>query len=190
MPSSTSVSNFGLQLLGAKRITDLTENSNNARSCSACFELIARAELEKGLWTFSLERATISADAATPSWGRAYSFTLPSDFIRRAPPYNEDVNPVDDYEIEGQKVYTNMSAPFYLRYVKWVEDVNFWSPLFCIAVGSRMASHMCEEITQSNTKKVAADQAYKDAIREALRTNALQKPPSDTPDSSWITDRI
>jgi hypothetical protein len=189
MASETSISNRALQLLGAKRITALTENSNNGRSCNACYEPLRDALLEKYRWTFSIKRAVLAADSTTPDWGRNNAFTLPSDYIKRADPYNEDIYPGQDWEIEGNKIYSNEAGPLYLRYVARVTDVSTYSPLFCEALAHEMAMAMCEEITQSNTKKGTVEAALKKVMAEARISNSLEKMPMESPDGSWITER-
>lgn len=189
MASETSIANRALQLLGAKRIVSMIENSNNARSCNSCYESLRDKLLEKYRWTFSIKRASIAADGTDPDWGRDKVYTLPSDYLRRADPYNEYIDPHQDWEIEGRKLYTNDAAPIYLRYVARITDVSLFSPLFCEALSHEMAYAMCEEITQSNTKKEALRADLKAIIIEAKASNSLEKTPTETPDSSWITER-
>jgi hypothetical protein len=76
-----------------------------------------------------------------------------------------------------------------VRYVKKVTDPNIMHPLFRDALSALMAATMCERITQSNVKKADAKQAYKDAIMEARRVNALQRQPEESADASWISGR-
>lgn len=189
MASETSIANRALQLLGQKRIVALTENSVGARAAAACYEPMRDKLLERYRWTFSIKRATLAADATAPDWGRNNSFTLPSDYIKRADPYNEDIYFGQDWEIEGRQLYTNDAGPIYLRYVARITNASLFSPSFCEALSHEMANAMCEELTQSNTKKAAIEAATKDIIRQAVTSNSMEKMPMETPDGSWIEDR-
>lgn len=190
MASETTIANLALQKLGAKRVTLITDANPQARSARACYEHCRDIELAKYVWTFAVARASIAADATAPDWGRARSFQLPSDYIRLAPNYSEDVSPVDkDWVIEGRKIYTNDSDPLYVRYVQRVEDVNRMHPLFREVVACSMALQMCEEITQSNPKKSAAMDDYRKAVREARAVQAIEKGAVVLPDSEWTTER-
>lgn len=189
MASEVGICNRALQKLGDKRITSLTEDAANARACNTAYAICRDAELEKHEWSFAIARAELAADALAPAWGRANSFQLPSDFIRLAHDYPEDNNNAKDWQIEGQKLITDDSAPIYIRYVKRVTDPNLFSSLFQEALAARLALELCEELTQSNSKKESAQADYTQAVREAKRSNAIQRVSSEPPEDAWLSAR-
>ncbi|HMX98855.1 MAG TPA: hypothetical protein PK473_03025 [Nitrosomonas sp.] len=189
MASETGICNRALQKLGAKRITSLTQDTANARACNVAYVPVRDSELRAHPWNFSIKRATLAADSAAPSWGRARSFQIPSDFIRLLPPYPEDNLNNLDWQIEGQKIMTDDTDPLYIRYVSRITDPNEMDALFQEALSTRLALELCEEITQSNTKKAALEEEYKRIIREARKLNAFENPSSQPPDDEWITVR-
>lgn len=189
MASEVEIANRALQKLGAKRITSLSQDSVNARACNNCYEILRDAELRAHPWAFALSRATLAADAVAPSWGRANAFQLPSDFLRLIEPYPEDNTNYLDWIIEGRKILTDFAAPIYIRYIAQVTDPNQMDVLFREALAARMAMEMCEELTQSNTKVANLLIGYKDTIREARRTNAIEKIYFDPPEDTWVTVR-
>lgn len=207
MASVTDIANRALQKLGAKRITSLSQDSVNARSANACYENLRDAELQAHEWSFSIERVQLAADAAAPAFGRANAFTLPSDYLRIARPDPNVVGTAgwwaggveftgavngsggSDWIIEGTKILTDESAPLDVRYVKRVTDPNVMVALFREALASRMALEMCEELTQSNSKKEGLRADYIAAIREARRVNAILKNPAFPPQDEWLTVR-
>lgn len=189
MASDVEICNRALQKLGAKRIVSLTDNSVNARACNAAFVPVRQAELRKHFWSFAIERAELAADSPAPTWGRENSFTLPSNFLLLAPNYAEDLANDDDRLIEGRKIITDESAPLYVRYVKDVTDANQMDSLFREAFACALAIEICEEITNSTNKKDTLKIDYRDAIRDAKRMNAIEKPPEATPEDTWVTVR-
>lgn len=189
MASNVEICNMALQKLGAKRITSLSEDSVNGRACNLAFEPTKLAELERHAWSFATTRAELAADSAEPAFGRARSFTLPADFVRLLDDYVEDNTLAKDWEIEGKKIYTDDSDPIYIRYVYNVTDPNEMSPLFREALACKMAYQMCEELTQSNSKKAEVQDAYKEAIKEAKKSNAIQKVAQMPPEDPWVTCR-
>jgi hypothetical protein len=189
MASDVEICNRALQKLGAKRITSLTENSVNARACNSAYRSVVDAELEDHDWNFAVQRAELAADSAEPDWGRARSYTLPADFIRLADDYPEDNVNNKDWQIEGKKILSDDTAPIYIRYVYRVTDPNEMTPLFREAVAARMALELCEEITQSNTKKELLKDDYDKIIKKARKSNAFQRVAQDSPEDSWITVR-
>lgn len=189
MASETEICNRALQKVGAKRITSLSQDSHSARACNVAYATCRDAELRAHPWSFAIARATLAADATAPDWGRGYSFQLPTDFLRMHQPYAEDNTYQLDYVIEGQKILTDQPAPLYLRYISQVTDPNRMDVLFREAVAARLAVEVCEELTQSNTKLQNLTAAYGAIISEARRTNAIEKPPQEALEDSWITAR-
>lgn len=190
MASEVGIANRALQKLGATRITSLSDASTSARACNACYETLRDAALRRHPWNFAVARAELAADATAPTWGRANAFQLPSDFLRLLPPYPEDNVNTLDWQIEGRKIYTDDSAPLYVRYIAQVTDPNTMDILFRELLASTMAVEMCEELTQSNTKKAALRDEIKEIIAEAKRTNAIENVSAATPEDTWLTARL
>lgn len=190
MASDVEICNRALQKLGAKRITSLDEDSVNGRACNAAYDAIRLAELRKHRWSFAIERASLAADATTPSWGRSNSFQLPSDFVLLAERYPEENVNTNDRIIEGRKILTNESAPLEIRYIKNVTDAETMDPLFREALSCAIAVELCEALTQSATKKDMLKIDYRDSIREAKKANAIEKPAEESPEDTWVTARL
>lgn len=189
MASDVEICNVALQKLGAARISSLTEASVNARHCATAFEPQRDAELRAHPWSFAIVRAQLPADAVAPLFGKARSFTLPSDFIRLLSP-DETLNFNNlDWKIEGNKIITDDSAPLSIRYVSRVTDANRMDTLFREALASRIALQICEPVTQSNTKMDRVERQYKAAVSEARRTNAIEKTAETPPEDTWVTVR-
>ena len=189
MASSVEICNRALQKLGAKRITSLNDSSVNARACLAAYETLRDSELQDHPWSFAITREEIAADATEPAFGRAYAYSLPALCLRVLPPYPEYNFMERDWIVEGRKIMTNESAPLQLRYVAQIEDCNLMHPLFREALATRMALELCEEITQSNTKKQLLSEEYKDIVRRARKASAIESVPIVPPEDSWITGR-
>lgn len=189
MASDVEICNRALQRLGSKRIVSLSEDSVAARACNVAYTVIRDAELRAHPWSFAVKRATLAADATSPDWGKANAFTLPSDFLRLLPTYPERNGLFIDHEIESGKILTNDSAPLYIRYIYRVTDPNQMDVLFRESLAVKLAFELCEELTQSNTKKDGLSVDYKSAIREAKRTNAIEKIADQPPEDEWVTVR-
>lgn len=189
MASEVDICNRALQKLGAKRITSLSEDSVNGRACNAAYEIIRDAELRAHPWNFAISRSELAADATEPDWGRGNAFQLPSDFLRLMPPYPEDNSNYLDWQIEGQKIYSDDSDPIYIRYVARISDTSLFDALFIEALSAQLAFELCEEITQSNTKKEALRADYDVAIKRARRANAIENVAAEPPEDTWITAR-
>lgn len=189
MASVVEICNRALQKLGAKRIVSISEDSANARACNACYEVLRDSLIEAHPWSFSIERHSLAADADVPAWGRANAFQLPTGCLGVLPPYPEDNSPYRDWVIEGGKILTNESAPLYVRCKMQITDPNKMHVLFREALACKMALEMCEEITQSNTKKADAKDDFKMTIADARKRNAIESVPVQPPEDTWVTGR-
>lgn len=190
MASVVEICNRALQKLGAKRISDIDEDSINARACKACYETLRDALLEAHPWSFAIQRFSLAADANAPSWGRANSFTVPTSTLRVLPPYPEDNSPYRDWIMEDKKILTDEGAPLDVRCVVQVTDANKMHVLFREALSTKMAFEMCEELTQSNTKKADLKDDLRTAIAEAKKRSAIESVPVESVKDTWETGRV
>lgn len=187
MASATSICNRGLQLLGAARILDITDDTRNGRACNACYDIIRQSELRKHRWRFAIRRdvlAPLTED--DPHEEFEYIFQLPADCLKVLKPEND---PYCDWQVEGRKIYTNSTDVLRLRYIADITDTNQFDACFSEMVSAKMAEAMCEELTQSNTKKAGAKEAYKDARSEARRANAFETIPAEPEEDGWVLAR-
>ena len=189
MASEVQIANRALQILGAKRITSLTEDSRNARAVNACYETLRDAELRAHPWAFAITRASLAASATAPAFHKERAFPLPSDCLRLLAPDPDYVVNSQDWIVEGREILTNDAAPLKIRYVKRVTDPNEMDTLFRETLSARMAVEMAEEITQSNSKKQDAQAMYMTKIAEARRVNAIEQIAAKPPEDKWVTVR-
>jgi hypothetical protein len=85
---------------------------------------------------------------------------------------------------------TNDDAPLHVRYIAKIDDPNTMDSLFREALATDMAYELCEEITQSNQKKMALLEDKKGVIAEAKLRNAIENVAQQPPDDDWITKRL
>lgn len=189
MASAVDISNRALQKLGAERIISLTQDSVSARACNLAYEQVRDAELRAHTWNFAIKRRELAADATAPVYGYTYAYTLPSDCLRLLKNDNQENFYSDKWKVEGRKILTDEAAPFQIRYVYRVTDTTQYDALFVEALASKMAYEMCEELTQSNSKKQSAAEDYKFAIREARKINAFENVPAEQDTDTWISIR-
>ena len=187
MASKIEICNRALQILGSERIILLTDNNKRTRACNRAFEPCRLAELRAHAWNFAIKRAQLAAAGTTPLFGKNNYFPLPNDFVRLLPPdkcFNFNNR---DWQIENQGIATNDTAPLNIRYIADITDPNKMDALFREALSARIAREMCEELTQSNSKKAETKDAYNTAILEARHINAFERESEEPPVDTWIT---
>lgn len=190
MASSVQIANLALTKLGAARITDLADNTRNARVMNAIFDEKRDAELASHPWTFAIKRAQIPALSAAPAFQWARQYPLPSDYLRLVQ-IGEDYTFYDSnsgplFQVEGNAILTDEASPLDVRYVYRVTSTGLFSPLFVEALACRLAAEGCEEITQNAAKQEGVWAQHMRAIREAKRVNAIEQPPQQPQDLSWV----
>lgn len=196
--SVLGICNRALQKLGAKRISSLSEDSNNARAVNTAYDPCRQAELTAHPWNFAIKRAQLAASATAPLFGYKNAFPLPADYLREVYPDKIDNYSDSEWKIEGKQILTfggnlgagNTSPVLNFRYIWDVIDPTLMDALFRESLSSRIALEICEVLTQSNEKKTEMAGEYKANIAEARRVNALQKIPEEAAEDEYITVRL
>lgn len=187
--SDVAICNLALQKLGAARITTLTEDSRNARTMNNCYEHIRDVEIRRHKWNFARKRATLAPSAVTPAFDFDYAFPLPTDCLRLLPPNRSPL----DWQIESHEgqscILTNDGDTLEVVYLARITDPTRFDVSFAEMLACRLADHCCEEITQSNTKRAAAMEDYKNARAEARRNNAFENTSEELPEDPWLAAR-
>lgn len=207
MTSKIEVCNRALSKLGDARITDLDADLKAARAVSAAFDSVRDDELRAHGWSFAMKRTQLAAEVVAPSFGFSYAYQLPTDCLRLwqlgewywSGPDLSDYRNAEGapYVIEGKFILTSegrstngSAAPLKLRYLYRVEDTGQWDATFVEAFACRLAMEVCDELTQSDTKFQKVQQQYNEAIKRAMRANAVELPPEYIADDSWVTARL
>jgi hypothetical protein len=193
--SEVSIANAALSKLGSSRkLESLTQNDPNARTMNASFTRIRDALLRRYTWGFSIRRASIAADGTQTVWGSHNRYSLPNDFLRLT--RDNETGQAVDWRIEGGDegdgsfIISDDDSPLEIRYVARVEDPNAFDSLFVEAFASWLAHDACKEITGSTDLKRNLKQDLDDAIADATRVGAIEKPAEEAPSDSWVNARF
>lgn len=193
MASKVSIANRALTKLGEDRILLLSDDTKPARTLNSMFDDVRDAEIRRHRWKFAIQRAGLMALAESPAWGYAAQYPLPADYLGLVQVGERYVRASDKsvapWSVEGRSILTNLGAPLLIRYMARVEDPTLYDPLFAEVLACKLAYEACETLTQSGTKLQAAEQAYKFALSEAVRQDAIENPPDELPQGSWLDAR-
>lgn len=187
--SNVLICNLALQKVGQSRIVALDDDNSNARHCNVCFEPLRDRELRASAWNFAVKRATLAASATIPEFNYNLAFPLPTDLLRLLLPPRLGL----DWKIEAidgsPAILTNDGTSLEIRYIAKITDPTKFDALFVEMLAAKIAWHLCEVLTQSNTKKQMLKEEYKDLRAEAKRLNAFEQIPSEEPMDSWLAAR-
>lgn len=197
--SRTQVINRALSLLDVASIDDPDEGSEPARQAKLTYDQTIQAELEKNAWFFAKTQAALPTLAQAPLFKFAFAYQLPPDFIRLIELEHRwvfstlrgiDTDPRPTYEMQGRKILTDLGSPLRITYLRdVVSEPTSWTPLFTEVAVTALAMALAMALTSSGEKVKLMEAQHKRAISQAARTNAIQMPPHDIPDGSWITAR-
>lgn len=196
MATQVQIVNQALTKLGAQRITAMTDPSNSAAVMLAIYDAKRDAELAANPWSFAIKRVQIPASSTAPAFGWSYSYPLPTDYLAMVEVgenfvfYETDTGALfgleSDPDTSRIAVLTDQASPLSVRYIYKVTNPGLHPVLFNEALACRLAAEACEQLTQNLSKRQQAWDEYKQAVRLARRMNAIEKPPQQTPASSWV----
>lgn len=206
--SETDIANRALSKLGDVRITDISQTDTKAaRAMNHRFEFLRDLLIASYPWRFAVSLASLAADSTAPEWGFARRFLLPADCLRLLSigDYSIDIAALgvqfriggDSYypsdapfEVIGQYIHTDYSAPLKIVYLAQITDPGLFPDVFSEALACRLALDACEELTQSATKKDAIAAEAREAMIQAHRIDALQRPPARRSPGRWMMSRM
>ena len=131
------------------------------------------------IWNFAKKRTYISKDNNTaPAFDYESRYLLPNDFIRLVQVgTEEDQWDPQLYDIEGRYILTNDSdASIPIIYVRDVEEVNEWSPLFVDLVVLELAVRLCVPVTGDRLLKRDLVAERDGKIAEAAMVDHQERP--------------
>jgi len=185
MPSSVDVCNRALSRVGGARITALTDDSKQARACNSAYAPIRDEVLRAHPWNGAISRASLAKLETSPAFGYDDEYQLPADCLRVVEVYDATL----PWVVEGRKLLSDEGSPLSIRYVRREEDPNQWGPLLVSAVAARLAMEICEELTQSNTKREVATREYEQILSRARMADGQEQSPMPFEEDAWINAR-
>lgn len=202
MASQTDIGDLALSILGKPSIASLSQNSNASRVLNIEYDLIRKSLLTgRAIWRFSIRRAKLPMLTQSPVSGPfTRMYALPTDCLRILQVgdvwpgldlSDYRLGPTDqDYSQEGRNLLCDYGSPLSLVFVGDVTDTTLFDACFVTYFAATLAWTSCERITGSNEKQAAAKDRMKDAMGQAVQTNALLNPSQQRADDTWIAARM
>lgn len=197
--TQTSIANRALIKLGEVTITSIDDDEKSAVTLKALWDNIRDDELRANRWSFSVTRAQIAEDATAPAFGYTHRYPYPSGCLRflmigdvlHGGAIGDYYNTPDseEWSLEGNYILTNYGSPLNVVYLQRITDVSKWDDNFAEVMACRLAMEACEPLTQSDTKYARVEAQYERAMVKARRSGAIEKPPKQPADGSWVLAR-
>lgn len=171
--SDVSICNIALMRLGSNPISSLTEGTTAANACNLVYDHLRRSLLSEHFWNFSMKREELSIDMSAPLFGNHNKFPLPNDFLRMREVYNQS----SPYSIEEGYIYTNDPAPLMIRYVKDMDNVSEFSPLFINCLVLQIIIHIGARIQGEGFSPVPYVEQFDRELMKAKKVDAQDNTP-------------
>jgi len=189
MASVVDICNSALNLLGASTITQLTEDSKNARLCNQRYEPIRDRMFRSHAWNCLTKRVQLAEDSSAPVVEFSNQFTLPSDCLRVLKIHNGTTDSIAsalDYAVEGRKIKTDEGTVF-LIYIAKITDPNEYDTYLVEALAAALAADLAYAITNNATLAKNYEATAEERLREARFIDATENS-LGTVESSEFTD--
>lgn len=114
------------------------------------FDVARQSWLKRVIPNFSQHRVSIAANSSSDKSDFTYSYNLPSQCLKVLG-IGEIQEKVNNYTVEGNKIYTNdeYKDGLPVRYVKDVTDFSEWGSDSIMAFSYYLAAKTCNEVTQN-----------------------------------------
>ncbi len=174
MASEIEISAMALMMLGDTPIVSFDEvflNSDRAKLCAAFYPQVRDEVLRAHPWNCARVRVQLTALSATPVYGYAYQYQLPSDpYCLKVLDMNDDLDAI--YKIEGRKLLTDETTVKIL-YTGRV-DVGDFDALLVSAITRRLAGQLAYPITSKANLFEAMWKAYEIVLSEARSVDSQE----------------
>lgn len=171
MASKIDLISSALVLIGDTPINSLTGNDRRQVVANALYDQTVQNELSKHRWGFARRKAQLSLTTGTVVDNEYRSiYQLPSDIISLV-----KIKPSSNYQIYGDKLYTNLSQALYCDYVANVAESE-WPVYFAKMITYALAVDFATSIRDSSSIQSNMAALYESASRNARFTDSQQHP--------------
>lgn len=156
----TTICNLALSKIGARKVIDINEESNEARACKTFYEEVRDDVLRSHRWNFAITRVTLTEIASEPAFGWANGFEMPTDCLRVFECNGWDqARREGHWELEGRLVMVDEDSAD-IRYVRRETDCNLFDSIFIEAFATKLASAVSMPITGNGQMSVELLKQY------------------------------
>jgi len=172
--SKTSILNNALTRIGANPVTNIDDDTNNARILNRVYELSLRSILSECKWNFATKRANLSLTTDTVDWyytseSETYVYQRPADAIRIFSTNDEDAT----WRLEGEYILSN-TASLGIKYVYYLDEPNKYPASFIDAFVDKLCSEIAYMIVNSQSLGDKYKKLYESVSLERAMTENAQ----------------
>lgn len=195
--SQVEICNAALGHINVRRqISDIEENTQEARQCKLHFDHALLLCLEAMDWTFARARVALDLDSQTPPEEWEYAYILPGDYVAAQGIADDLQVRLPDkrirYRLETvnsvRYLYTNQ-VDAVLVYTRQIEDPARWPASFSEYLSWKLAEQIAMALTGKEALKDKAEVKAIRALHEAAAKGLGEEEEGPEPDPEFIAAR-
>ena len=180
MATKIQICNGGLRILGAARITALTDSTESARILTDVYDMIQDEVLVSHPWNFAIKRVALVELDDAPTFKYAHAFQLPADCLRVIRMEDDE----DIFERESDTLVTDEGTAK-IKYIARITDTTKYTPAFVTTFSQRLAAEIAYPLTQSTTITEAMYKLYLSKLSTAKGIDAQEGTGQKIEEQSW-----
>jgi len=179
--TAVQICNIALTRVGGKRISSLSEQSENAIIANTIYNPIYEHVLASYEWHCAIRRAKLAQLSSSPEYEYDYKYQLPSSpkCLRVLSTY-----PEAEYKIEGQALLCNVDQ-IYIRYIARVDESELDSHV-ALVVAARLAIEFANRVAQDTALKGQLWQEFQLIELKAKNIDGKGREKDEKGEYDWI----
>lgn len=121
-----------------------------------------------------------------PDFEYDQAMPTPADCLRVLGIYDS----LDPWIQEDGRLFSDEGTTLRIRYTRQEIDPDRYSPLHISAFAARLATELCETLTQSNTKRQLQWQEYQGILAIARKAEGQEQSPQNLEEDDWVRSRF
>lgn len=174
MATAVSICSNALLMLGAQPIASFDEAGDRARLCANLYPSNRDAVVRSHTWNCCVKRVALAALTTAPTYGFAYGYLLPSDWVRTIK-VGQYADYAADFRQEGRTLMSDSNS-LVLRYVFSNVDEGTWDALLVDVVTKRMAWVLAYPVTKSTSLRDSLRAEFMLAMAQAKSIDSMEEP--------------
>lgn len=195
--SPVAVCNLALDYLKQAPITSITTPTTPTEViCARWYDVTRRALLRKHPWNFAIKRDQLTPDVLeTPTFGYAYQYNLPNDFLRLLSIGNDVEDLEDDaYQLENGCLLMSTTASSdgttaLIRYIYDCIDVAKFDSLFLAVLALELAVNMSNKFSVTASVKKDLKEDLASLSPWGMSTDGQERRPKRIQKSKFLASR-
>lgn len=178
--TKTGICNAALRLLGAARITAISDATEPARILTDVYDMIQDEVLAAHPWNFAIKRDSLTELGTAPEFKYAHAFQLPADCLRIIKMEDDEAI----FERESDTLVTDETTAK-IKYIARITDTTKYTPAFISMFAQRLAAEIAYPITNSAKTVETMYKLYIEKLKIAKGVDAQEGTGQKIEELSW-----